>query len=88
MGQRDFDIIIVGAGPAGLTAGLYTSRSKLNVVCYEKLAPGGEILNTEFVEDYPGFELIGGPELAQKFTDHALKFGLKIEMEEVIEVRK
>ncbi|MEE9275123.1 MAG: thioredoxin-disulfide reductase [bacterium] len=88
MGQRDFDIIIVGAGPAGLTAGLYAGRSKLNVVCYEKLAPGGEILNTEYVEDYPGFELIGGPELAQKFADHAVKFGLKIEMEEVSEIRK
>lgn len=88
LSQRDFDIIIVGAGPAGLTAGLYAARSKLNVMCYEKLAPGGEILNTEFVEDYPGFELIGGQELAQKFTDHALKFGLKIEMEEVLEVRK
>lgn len=88
MAERDFDIIIIGAGPAGLTAGLYTARSKLNVVCYEKLAPGGEILNTEHVEDYPGFELVGGQELAAKFTDHAMKFGLKIEMEEVSEVRK
>ncbi len=88
MATRDFDIIIIGAGPAGLTAGLYASRSKMNVVCYEKLAPGGEILKTEHVEDYPGFELIGGQELAAKFTDHALKFGLKIEMEDVSEVRK
>ncbi len=88
MAERDFDIIIIGAGPAGLTAGLYTARSKLNVVCYEKLAPGGEILNTEHVEDYPGFELVGGQELAAKFTDHAMKFGLNIEMEEVSEVRK
>lgn len=88
MAQRDFDIIIIGAGPAGLTAGLYTARSKLNVVCYERLAPGGEILNTEHVEDYPGFELVGGQELAAKFTDHAMKFGLRIEMEDVQEVRK
>ncbi len=88
MAERDFEIIIIGAGPAGLTAGLYTARSKLNVVCYEKLAPGGEILNTEHVEDYPGFELVGGQELAAKFTDHAMKFGLRIEMEEVSEVRK
>ena len=88
MADRDFDIIIVGAGPAGLTAGLYASRSKLNVVCFEKLAPGGEILNTEFVEDYPGFELVGGQELAAKFAAHAQKFGLRIEMEEVAEVRK
>ena len=88
MAKRDFDIIIIGAGPAGLTAGLYAARSKMNVVCYEKLAPGGEILNTELVEDYPGFESIGGQELAAKFTDHALKFGLKIEMEDVSEVRK
>ena len=88
MVERDYEIIIIGAGPAGLTAGLYVSRSKINVVCFERLAPGGEILNTEHVEDYPGFELIGGPELAQKFTDHAVKFGLKIEMEDVSEVRK
>lgn len=88
MAERDYEIIIVGAGPAGLTAGLYASRSKLNVVAFERLAPGGEILNTEHVEDYPGFELIGGPELAQKFTDHAVKFGLKIEMEDVSEIRK
>lgn len=88
MADRDYDIIIVGGGPAGLTAGLYASRSKLNVVCFEKLAPGGEILNTEFVEDYPGFELIGGQELAQKFADHAQKFGLKIELEEVTEIRR
>jgi len=88
LADRDFDIIIVGAGPAGLTAGLYASRSKLNVVCFEKLAPGGEILNTEFVEDYPGFEMVGGQELAQKFADHAQKFGLRIELEEVTEVRK
>jgi thioredoxin reductase (NADPH) len=88
LSKRDYEIIIVGAGPAGLTAGLYVSRSKINVVCFEKMAPGGEILNTEFVEDYPGFDLIGGPELAAKFTDHAVKFGLKIEMEEVLEVRK
>jgi thioredoxin reductase (NADPH) len=86
--ERDFEIIIVGAGPAGLTAGLYVSRSKISVMCFEKLAPGGEILNTEHVEDYPGFEMIGGPELAQKFTDHAVKFGLKIVMEEVSEIRK
>ena len=88
MAERDFDIIIVGAGPAGLTAGLYAARSKLNVMCFEKLAPGGEILNTEYVEDYPGFELVGGQELAQKFADHAQKFGLRIEMEEVTGVRK
>lgn len=85
---RDFDVIIVGGGPAGLTAGLYCARAKLNVVLYEKLMPGGEILNTEWVEDYPGFELIGGPELAKKFEDHARKFGLRIELEECKEVYK
>lgn len=88
MSERDFEIIIVGAGPAGLTAGLYVARSKLNVMCFEKLAPGGEILNTEHVEDYPGFELVGGQELAAKFTDHAVKFGLKIELEEVSAIAK
>jgi len=43
MAERDYEIIIIGAGPAGLTAGLYVSRSKINVVCFERLAPGNEI---------------------------------------------
>jgi thioredoxin reductase (NADPH) len=85
--MQDWDIVIVGAGPGGLCAGLYGSRANRKTVCIEKLMPGGEIANTEMVEDYPGFEKIGGAELAMKFEQHARKFGLEIINDNVIEVR-
>ncbi len=82
----DYDIVIVGGGPGGLTAGLYASRAELKTLCLEKLLPGGQIANTEWVEDYPGFELIGGAELAKKMEDHARKFGLEIANDNVLEI--
>ena len=74
----DYDIVIIGAGPAGLTAGLYAGRGMLKAVVLERGAPGGELLNTEKIEDYPGFESVDGWELAQKFESHARKFGAEI----------
>src|SRR5881409_2187221 len=71
----EHEVVIIGAGPAGMCAGLYAARAMLNAVILEKGFPGGELLNTELVEDYPGFETILGGELAQKFADHAAKFG-------------
>jgi len=71
----DYDLVIIGAGPAGLTAALYAGRSMLRAVVLERGAPGGELLNTEVVEDYPGFARIDGWELAQRFEEHARKFG-------------
>src|SRR6266542_2870034 len=75
----DFDLVIIGGGPAGLTAGLYAARANMNAVLFEAKDVGGEILNTELIEDYPGFESVTGAQLAQKMAEHALKFGLKIE---------
>jgi thioredoxin reductase (NADPH) len=75
----DYDLVIVGGGPAGLTAGLYAARANMSAVLLEGKDTGGEILNTDLIEDYPGFESVTGAELAQKMTDHARKFGLKIE---------
>jgi thioredoxin reductase (NADPH) len=77
--MADFDLIIIGGGPAGLTAGLYAARANMNTVLLEAKDVGGEILNTELIEDYPGFETITGTELAGKMADHARKFGLRIE---------
>jgi thioredoxin reductase (NADPH) len=82
----NYDVVIVGGGPGGLCAGLYSARANLKTVLLEKLIPGGEIANTAFVEDYPGFELIGGPELAQKMEAHARRFGLEIKTETVVEI--
>ena len=58
--MADFDVIIIGGGPAGLTAGLYAARANMNVVLFEAKDTGGEILNTELIEDYPGFESVTG----------------------------
>ncbi len=74
-----YDVIIVGGGPAGLTAGLYTSRGKLNSLLIEKGLTGGLVTTTEMVENYPGFdEGITGAELAQKMEKQATRFGLEI----------
>ena len=71
-------MIIVGGGPAGLAAGLYTARMNLKAVLVDRGPLGGQLLNTELVEDYPGFETILGSELATKMGDHARKFGLEV----------
>ena len=73
--QDRFDVIIVGGGPAGLCAAMYAGRGMLRALLIERGLPGGELLNTELVEDYPGFESILGRDLAQKMTEHAQKFG-------------
>ncbi|MBZ6527081.1 thioredoxin-disulfide reductase [Aerococcaceae bacterium DSM 111021] len=69
------DVIIIGAGPGGMTAALYASRANLKTIMIEKGAPGGELINTADVENYPGFTKIGGPELAGKFFESAMEFG-------------
>jgi len=84
--EKNYDIVIVGGGPGGLCAGMYAARATRKTVCLEKYLPGGQIAITGEVEDYLGFEHIEGAELGMKFTEHAKKFGLEIEMEEVVEV--
>ena len=79
----NFDVIVIGAGPAGLCAGLYAGRGMLQAVVLERGIPGGELLNTELIEDYPGFESILGRELADRMADHARKFGADIRTENV-----
>ena len=82
------DIIIVGGGVAGLTAGLYAKRGGMDTLLIEKMFSGGQIATTYMVENYPGFdEPIGGPELAMKLEAHARKFGLEILYDEVIELK-
>jgi thioredoxin reductase (NADPH) len=77
--QDIWDVLIVGGGPAGLTAGLYAARANLHAVLLERLLPGGELLNTDLIEDYPGFISTTGRELAELMEQHARKFGLVIE---------
>ena len=71
----EHEVVIIGAGPAGMCAAMYAGRAMLNSVILERGFPGGELLNTELIEDYPGFETVLGHELALKFEKHAAKFG-------------
>lgn len=86
MAEKNYDIVIVGGGPGGLTAGLYGARANRKTVLIEKYMPGGQIANTHEVEDYPGFDRISGAELSMKMTEHAKRFGLEVVSDEVIEV--
>ena len=72
---HEYDVVIVGAGPAGMTAALYTGRAMLKTAVLERGFPGGELLNTEFLDDVIGFPKILGYELAEKFAAHAKTFG-------------
>ncbi len=78
-GMADYDLAIIGGGPAGLTAGLYAARANMNAVLFEGKDVGGEILNTDLIEDWPGEESITGRALADRMAKHAAKFGLKVE---------
>ena len=70
-----YDVIIIGAGPGGMTSALYASRSGLSVLVIERGAPGGQLMNTDEVENYPGFNLISGPDLALKMYENSTNFG-------------
>ena len=81
--RHRYEVVIVGGGPAGLCAALYAGRGMLKTVLLERGVPGGELLNTEWIEDYPGFKKIKGRELAQAMTEHAREFGAEIRQENV-----
>ena len=81
-----YDLIIVGGGPGGLSAGIYAMRAALKTVLIEKGLPGGQMNLTESVENYPGFEKISGFDLSQKFLQHAQGYGLEVRQQEVAEV--
>ncbi len=78
MKKTDYQLIIIGGGPAGLTAGLYAARGRLNTLLIEKGATGGQVLLTDWVDNYPGFyDGITGFELMDKMTAHVDRFGLE-----------
>ncbi|MCK9583247.1 MAG: FAD-dependent oxidoreductase, partial [Endomicrobiales bacterium] len=70
-----YDLIIIGSGPAGLTAGIYASRAKLQVVLLEGPQPGGQLTTTTTIENWPGEQSIDGSELMMKMMDHARQSG-------------
>ena len=85
---KTWDILILGGGPAGYTAGMYAARGGMKTLLIEKLVPGGQAATTEWVDNYPGFpEGIAGPELSRKLEEHATRFGLQAVNEEVIDLK-
>ncbi|NCC84236.1 MAG: thioredoxin-disulfide reductase [Clostridia bacterium] len=82
-----YDLVIVGAGPAGLTAALYASRAGLKVVMLEGMVAGGKVFNTSEVENWPGDKLVGGAELASRMVEHSLAFGAEQEYGMVEKIR-
>ena len=85
MKKADYDLVIIGGGPAGLTAGIYASRARLNVLLLEKVAPGGQVLITDWIENYPGFPVgSSGYDLVTNMVEQAKRFGLTIETGEVL----
>jgi thioredoxin reductase (NADPH) len=86
--RKIYQVIIIGGGPAGLTAGLYTSRSRLQTLLIEIGLLGGQMTTTEIIENYPGFpQGITGDELSRQMEEQAKRFGLEVISEEAVEVR-
>lgn len=85
----NYDVIIIGGGPAGLSAGIYASRAKLKTLLIEKVFPGGQVATTYLVENYPGFDTeIGGMELSNHFKTQAEKFGTEIKTGEITKIEQ
>jgi thioredoxin reductase (NADPH) len=85
MANTDFyDLIIIGGGPGGLSAGIYAMRAAMKTILIEKAAPGGQVTLSDEVENYPGIETISGYELSEKFLQHAKSYGLEVLSQEVV----
>jgi thioredoxin reductase (NADPH) len=85
-GNGIYDLVIIGGGPGGLTAGIYAMRAALKTALIEMGVPGGQMNNSGSVENWPGDEFIGGGDLALKFSQHARSYGLEIITQEVVEI--
>lgn len=84
--QKIYDVVIIGAGPAGMTAAVYTSRANMSTLMLERGIPGGQMANTEEIENYPGYDSILGPDLSNKMFEHAKKFGAEYAYGDISEI--
>jgi len=86
MTDNTYDLIIIGGGPGGLSAGIYAKRAAMKTALIEKGVPGGQIVNSDEVENYLGYEKIGGAELSMKFSQHAQAYDLEVISQEAVEI--
>ena len=85
--MKGYEVIIIGGGPAGLTAGLYTSRARFKTLLIETGLLGGQMTTTDLIENYPGFpQGITGEELSRLMEEQAKRFGLEVVSQDVVEV--
>jgi thioredoxin reductase (NADPH) len=82
-----YDLIIIGGGPAGISAGIYAKRAMMNALLIEKVGVGGQIIKTNMLENYPGFPEVSGMELMEKMEEHVNKFGLEIKFADVRQIK-
>ncbi len=82
-----YDVVIVGAGPAGMTAAIYAIRANMKVLLLDKLAPGGQIINTNEIENYPALGQLGGAELAIKMFEHTQELGVEFDYKTVVSIK-
>lgn len=82
-----YDLLIIGAGPAGITAGIYAKRANLKVAIIENNAPGGQMVNTGEIENYPGFLKISGPDLAMEMFNHGVNLDVEFIFDDVVKVK-
>lgn len=81
-----YDVVVIGAGPAGMTAAIYAVRANLNVLLLDKLAPGGQIINTNEIENYPGAKKINGAALAMEMFEHTQQLGVEFDYRTVVRI--
>ena len=87
--KTDYESVIIGGGPAGLTAGIYLSRAKIKTVLIEKMVCGGQIMASDWIENYPGFPNgLSGSDLSSKMLEHAENLGLKTSTTEIVSISK
>ena len=85
--ERLFDVVIVGGGPAGLSGAIYASRAGLSVAVIESYAPGGKLVKTAHIENYPGIQSAQGTELAMDMLNHAMNLGAEYVAAEVLSIQ-
>jgi thioredoxin reductase (NADPH) len=85
--MKTYDVLIIGAGPAGMTAAIYAVRANMSVLMIDKLSPGGQMVNTNEIENYTGSGTVNGAELSMQMFEHTQELGVEFDYRTVLEIR-